>query len=77
MPVDDPQLCLQPALQERAGQAEATKEPHDTEVGIHGSVHLWDTQSHEHLPLYPVATKKPQDREVGVHSFVYPIDALH
>ena len=60
MPVDDPQLFLLDLeiLRERAGQAEATKEPHDTEVGVHGFVHLWDTQSHEHLPLCPVATKK-------------------
>ena len=44
MPVDDPQLFLLDLkiLQEGAGQAEATKEPQDTEVGFHGFVYPTD-----------------------------------
>ena len=40
MPVDDPQLFLLEleVLYEGAGQAEATKEPQDAEVGVHGFV---------------------------------------
>ena len=41
MPVDDPQLFLLD-LYEGAGQAEATKEPQDTEVGVHGLVYPTD-----------------------------------
>ena len=42
MPVYDPQLFLLEVLYEGTGQAEATKEPQDTEVGVHGVVYPTD-----------------------------------